>query len=612
MAADGAEASNALRRLLQGSGTPLVGHEVKAVLVASFAEDPSSPIHPVAFDTQIAAYILNAALRSQTIADVLAENLDQILPPAAELPATARAGLEALAAIALREPLERRLEEVRLDRLFAEVELPLIPVLARMESVGVALDLTALDVLDREFGAEITRLEQEIYVDVGHEFNLGSPKQLEQILFFELNLPKGKRTKTGYSTDASVLEELRPAHPMIDKLLEWRVYTKLRSTYVEALPSLMAADGRLHTTFHQAVASTGRLSSSDPNLQNIPIRTELGRRIRRAFVAGDPSLVLLAADYSQIELRILAHVSGDEHLKDAFARQADIHRETAARVLHKAPEEITKDERSMAKMVNFGLAYGMSDFGLASRANIPRKEAQEFINSYFAAYSGISYYMMAIKEQAKAQGFVETLLGRKRQIPELRASNPALRGAGERMAINMPIQGTAADIQKIAMIRVAERLAATGSRARLLLSVHDELLFEVPRDDVEPLAATGPRDDGGGVAAVGPADRRRQGRRRLGIDDAAHARRRDRRRGGRAAARGAGRPARRVRFVAPCPSFPRSRPSRATCAPGSWAPRSWAPAARGRGRFDRTRPTPLPRPSPAGAWRLSVAAPSRS
>jgi DNA polymerase-1 len=489
VAADGPEAAEAMRRLVQRTGTPLVGHEVKAVLVAAFADGPGTPPLPVAFDTQIAAYILNAALRSQTIADILAENLDQILPPANELPATARAGLEALAAIALREPLERRLAEVNLDRLFREVELPLIPVLARMEATGVALDLVALEVLDREFGAEISRLEQEIYVDVGHDFNLGSPKQLEQILFFELNLPKGRRTKTGYSTDASVLEELRPAHPMIDKLLEWRVYTKLRSTYVEALPSLIASDGRLHTTFHQAVASTGRLSSSDPNLQNIPIRTELGRKIRRAFVAGDPGLVLLAADYSQIELRILAHVSGDEHLKDAFARQADIHRETAARVLHKDPEAITHAERSMAKMVNFGLAYGMSDFGLASRANIPRKEAQEFINSYFAAYSGISYYMMAIREQAKAQGFVETLLGRKRQIPELRASNPALRGAGERMAINMPIQGTAADIQKIAMIRVAERLAAEHSRARLLLTVHDELLFEVPRDEVEPLAA---------------------------------------------------------------------------------------------------------------------------
>ena len=488
VAADGAEAATALRHLLEQVRVPIVGHEVKPILVAAFAEDRTATPLPIADDTQVAAYILNAALRSQTIADVVAENLDQILPPATDLPATARAGLEALAALAVHEPLERRLAEVKLDRLFRDIELPLIPVLARMEADGVALDLEALSALDTEFRGEIERLEREIYADVGHEFNLGSPKQLEQVLFYELDLPKGRRTKTGYSTDASVLEDLRPAHPMIDKLLEWRVYTKLRSTYVEALPLLIADDGRLHTTFHQAVAATGRLSSSDPNLQNIPIRTALGRRIRRAFVAGDPDLVLLAADYSQIELRILAHVSGDEHLKDAFARGADIHRETAARVLHKEPEDITHGERSMAKMVNFGLAYGMSDFGLASRANIPRAEAQTFINSYFAAYSGISYYMMAIKEQAKSQGWVETLLGRKRQIPELRASNPALRGAGERMAINMPIQGTAADIQKIAMNRVAERLIETGSPAWLLLSVHDELLLQVPRGDVDELA----------------------------------------------------------------------------------------------------------------------------
>jgi DNA polymerase-1 len=490
VAADGPEASERLRHLVESVGVPLVGHEIKPLLVARFGEDDHAPATPVAFDTQIAAYILNAALRSQTIADVVAENLDQILPPATELPATAKAGIEALSALAVREPLERRLADTKLDRLFQEIELPLIPVLARMEAVGVALDREALAALDEEFRGEIERLEREIYTDVGHEFNLGSPKQLEQVLFFELNLPKGRKTKTGFSTDASVLEDLRPAHPMIDKLLEWRVYTKLRSTYVEALPTLISEqDGRLHTTFHQAVAATGRLSSSDPNLQNIPIRTALGRRIRRAFVAGSPELTLLTADYSQVELRILAHVSGDEHLKDAFARQADIHRETAARVLHKDPADITHGERSMAKMVNFGLAYGMSDFGLASRANIPRQEAQEFINSYFAAYSGISYYMMAIKEQARNQGFVETLLGRKRQIPELRASNPTLRGAGERMAINMPIQGTAADIQKIAMIRTADRVAADGLRARLLLTVHDELLFEVPRDEVDALAA---------------------------------------------------------------------------------------------------------------------------
>jgi DNA polymerase I len=487
VAASGAEDSATLRRLLDRLGVPVVGHEVKPLLVRRIADDPDAAATPVAFDTQIAAYILNASLRSQTIADVVAEQLDLILPDTAALDAPARAGLEALSALAVRDPLERRLVEEGLDRLFREIELPLIPVLARMEATGVALDRKALGVLAAEFGAEISRLETEIYADVGHEFNLGSPKQLEQVLFFELNLPKGKRTKTGYSTDASVLEDLRAAHPMIDKLLEWRIYTKLRSTYVDALPTLIADDDRLHTTFHQAVAATGRLSSSDPNLQNIPIRTPLGRRIRRAFVAGGDDLTLVAADYSQIELRILAHVSGDEHLRDAFARNADLHRETAALVLHKDPAEVTLGERSMAKMVNFGIAYGLSDFGLSERANIPRAEAQAFINTYFATYSGISYYMLAIKEQARNQGYVTTLLGRKRHIPELAARNPTLRAAGERMAINMPIQGTAADIVKIAMIRLDERLAAGGFRARPLLQVHDELLLEVPRDEVDRL-----------------------------------------------------------------------------------------------------------------------------
>ncbi len=487
IAVEGSADIAALRTLLDRLRIPVVAHEVKPLLVARIADDPEAAPTPVAFDTQIAAYVLNASLRSQTIADVAAEQLDLILPPVAELDVAARAGLEALAAIAVREPLERRLAEEGLDRLYAEIELPLIAVLARMEATGVALDRAALRMLASEFGAEIARLEAEIYVDVGHQFNLGSPKQLEQILFFELNLPKGKRTKTGYSTDASVLEDLRAAHPMIDKLLEWRIYTKLRSTYVEALPTLIADDGRLHTTFHQAVAATGRLSSSDPNLQNIPIRTPLGRRIRRAFVAGASDLTLVAADYSQIELRILAHVSGDEHLRDAFARKADLHRETAARVLHKDVADVTVGERSMAKMVNFGIAYGLSDFGLSTRANISRAEAQDFINTYFATYSGISYYMLAIKEQARTQGYVTTLLGRKRQIPELAARNPTLRAAGERMAINMPIQGTAADIVKIAMIRLDERLAAGGFRARPLLQVHDELLLEVPRDEVDRL-----------------------------------------------------------------------------------------------------------------------------
>jgi DNA polymerase-1 len=486
LVAEGHEAVGRLGDILLRSGAQVVGHETKPLVVANIAGGAAQQLS-VAFDTQIAAYLLNASLRSQTIADVAHERLDVTLPPAADVPPAVRIGLDALAALAVREPLEKALVEAGLDRLFREIELPLIPVLADMEAAGVAIDREALALLDTEFSREMARLESEIYLDVGHEFNLGSPKQLEQILFYELNLPKGKRTKTGYSTDASVLEELKPAHPMIAKLLDWRLYSKLRSTYIEALPLLVSErDGRLHTTFHQAVAATGRLSSSDPNLQNIPIRSDLGRRIRRAFVAGSPDVTLLAADYSQIELRVIAHVSGDEHLRDAFARGADIHRETAARVLHKAPEDVTHDERSMAKMVNFGLAYGMSDFGLSSRAGISRAEAKEFIDNYFATYSGISYYMLHIKELARQQGFVSTLLGRRRSIPELRI--PALRSAGERMAINMPIQGTAADIVKIAMIRLPGRLRQAGLSARMLLQVHDELVLEVPRAEVDATA----------------------------------------------------------------------------------------------------------------------------
>ena len=490
LVAESHEAVGRLGNLLLESGARVVGHETKPLVVANISGGATKPL-PVVFDTQIAAYLLNASLRSQTIADVAHERLDVTLPPAGDVPPAVRIGLDALAALAVREPLEKALVESGLDRLFREIEMPLVSVLAEMEVAGVAIDREALSRLDVEFGAEMARLESEIYVDVGHDFNLGSPKQLEQILFYELNLPKGKRTKTGYSTDASVLEELKPAHPMIGKLLDWRLYSKLRSTYIEALPALVSErDGRLHTTFHQAVAATGRLSSSDPNLQNIPIRSDLGRRIRRAFVAGSPEVTLVAADYSQIELRIIAHVSGDEHLRDAFARGADIHRETAALVLHKALEDVTHDERSMAKMVNFGLAYGMSDFGLSSRAGISRAEAKAFIDNYFATYSGISYYMLHIKELARQQGWVSTLLGRRRFIPELRMSNPSLRGAGERMAINMPIQGTAADIIKIAMIRLPEKLRAARVngrplRARVLLQVHDELVLEVPRNEVD-------------------------------------------------------------------------------------------------------------------------------
>ena len=489
VAAEGPEAATALRHLLERIGSRLVGHEVKALLTARFADDLDAPATPIAFDTQIAAYLVNAALRAQKIADVVAERLDLVLPPpAAGFGPAVTAGLEALAALAVRPSLEQALRDEGADRLFGEIELPLVPILARMEAVGIALDEATLASLATEFAQEIERLEEQIYTLAGHRFTIGSPKQLGEVLFEEQGLPHGKKNKTGYSTDATTLEELR-GHAIVPPILDWRTFTKLRSTYVEALPALLGPDGRLHTLFHQAVAATGRLSSSDPNLQNIPIRTPLGRRIRHAFVAGSPQTRLVAADYSQIELRVLAHVSGDEHLADAFAREADIHRETAARVLQKPPEEITSDERSMAKMVNFGLAYGMSDFGLSSRAGIPIAEAQEFIRSYFTAYTGISRYMVHIRETAAEAGYVSTLLGRKRRIPELASQNRALKAAGERMAINMPIQGTAADIVKIAMIRADRGLREGGFRARLLLSVHDELLVEAPVDEVDRVVA---------------------------------------------------------------------------------------------------------------------------
>ena len=343
----------ALGAAVFASGRPLVGHEVKPLLVWQLSQrDPrastslsasGATLSPLGFDTQIAAYILNAALRSQSLADICAERLEVTLPPAGELDPASAAAVQAAAVSAAQEALDSAFDEQpELRRILDELELPLVPVLADLEATGVALDRDSLDALASTFGETIARLQEDIYASVGHEFNLGSPKQLEQVLFYELDLPKGKRTKTGFSTAASVLEDLREAHPMVPMLLDWRIYTKLKSTYVDALPTLIdPTTARLHTTFQQAVAATGRLSSADPNLQNIPVRSELGRKIRSAFVAGGEDLVLLAADYSQIELRVIAHVSGDEHLKEAFARRADIHRETAARVLHKEPEDIT-------------------------------------------------------------------------------------------------------------------------------------------------------------------------------------------------------------------------------------------------------------------------------
>jgi DNA polymerase-1 len=471
----------------------LVGHDLKQLLVMLGLRGVA--MNGRLFDTLIATYMLNPALRAQSLDDVASNRYGAELPARAlnadtgaeQSVVARRAAAEALTALLIAPTLEHELGEAALSSLFAEVEMPLIPVLARMELAGVEIDREALAAMSAEFGAELAQLEARIYGAVGHEFNIGSPKQLEQVLFHELELPATKRTRTGFSTDASVLEELRDKHEVVGLILEHRQIAKLKSTYVDALPLLVAPDQRLHTTYQQAVAATGRLSSADPNLQNIPIRTALGRRIRRAFVAP-PGKLLLGADYSQQELRILAHVSGDAGLKADFAAHADIHRAAAARVLGIAPEAVTREQRSMAKMVNYGIAYGMSDFGLADRLRISREEAHAFIANYFGAYEGIRRYTVQIKILARDQGFVSTLLGRRRYLPELTARNSALRAAGERMAINMPIQGTAADGMKIAMVRLDAVLRERGLRSKMLLQVHDELVFETDADELPTLA----------------------------------------------------------------------------------------------------------------------------
>jgi DNA polymerase I len=472
----------------------LVGHDLKQVLVMLAVR--GRPLAGVCFDTLVAGYMVNPALRAQTLDDVASTRFGGELPPRPTNPETGaeeascarRAAAEALTALLARPELERELADAGLADLFGEVEMPLVPVLARMELAGVQLDLEALAAMREEFGAQLAGLESRIYELVGHEFNIGSPKQLEQVLFHELELPATKRTRTGYSTDASVLEELRDRHEVIGLILEHRQVAKLKSTYVDALPELVDVNGRLHTTYQQAVAATGRLSSTDPNLQNIPIRTALGRRIRRAFVAPEGRL-LLGADYSQQELRILAHVSGDAGLRADFSAHEDIHLAAAARVLGLSPDQVGPKERSVAKMINYGIAYGLSDFGLADRLKIPREEAQKFIADYFAAYEGIRRYTVEMKILARDQGFVTTLLGRRRYLPELTARNSSLRAAGERMAINMPIQGTAADGMKIAMVRVDRTLRERGFRSRMLLQVHDELVFETEERELAELAA---------------------------------------------------------------------------------------------------------------------------
>jgi DNA polymerase-1 len=388
----------------------------------------------------------------------------------------------------LRNILEPKLSDQQAMRLMKEVEMPLLPVLAGMEAEGVKIDIETLRTIGDELGHEIEQIEQEIYRTSGSLFNIGSPKQLGEVLFEKLGLStNAKKTKTGqYPTGEEVLSRMVHDHPVVPLILDYRSLTKLKSTYVDTLPELVnPRDNRIHTTYNQAVAATGRLSSNNPNLQNIPIRTERGREIRKAFVPRNPDFVLLAADYSQIELRIIAHLSGDQSMIEAFAQGLDIHTATAAKVYGLPLEKVDRDMRRNAKMVNFGIIYGISAFGLAERLGIPRKEASEIIQNYFREYPGIKAYMNSQIEFARKNGYVETMLGRRRYLRDINSSNSVVRGFAERNAINAPIQGSSADMIKIAMIRIHEQLTAQKLQSKMILQVHDELVFDVLKPELE-------------------------------------------------------------------------------------------------------------------------------
>ncbi len=459
----------------------------------------------MAFDTMVAAYLLQSTQRALGLKDLAWTRLKAEMKSYTDLAGKGKTAVtldrvpirkvadyscaDADMTLRLKEDLEPELKAAGLDSLFERMEMPLVPVLVEMERAGVKVDHAYLKELSTELYKRIRELETAICEAAGHSFNIGSTQQLGNVLFKELKLSTGRRTKTGYSTDADVLEELRGTHPIVELILEHRQMVKLKSTYADALPLLVNPNtGRVHTSFNQTATSTGRLSSSDPNLQNIPVRTEMGRQVRKAFIAGDPGWVLLSADYSQIELRVLAHMTGDPVLVDAFRHGEDIHAATAALVYGIPISEVTPRERRIAKTVNFGVLYGMSDYGLARDTGLSRKEAALFIESYFQRYASVKDFFEQVKQQAEVDGYVSTLWGRRRYMPELQTTHRGLRQAAERMAINMPIQGTAADIIKIAMINLHRHIREKRYRSRMILQVHDELLFECPRDEVELLA----------------------------------------------------------------------------------------------------------------------------
>ncbi|HIF42840.1 MAG TPA: DNA polymerase I [Dehalococcoidia bacterium] len=457
----------------------------------------------VDFDTMVAAHLLSRGqLGLKNLAlDVLGQEMtpinkligtgkkqitfDQVDIETAAPYAAADADMTARLRLAFEEPVMRE----GLNSLMTDMEMPLVPVLVTMQRHGIMLDSAGLREMSEDLREQMFQTEEELYKSIGHTVNINSPQQLSDLLFNEIGLPKTKRTKTGYSTDANSLEGLKGLHPVVDQILEYRQVSKLKSTYVDALPEMVNPDTRrVHTSYNQTGSATGRMSSSDPNLQNIPIRTEMGRQVRKAFMAeGAPDWLLFSADYSQIELRVLAHISQDPGLLEAFRRGEDIHSSTASLMFDVPLSDVVADQRRIAKVLNFGVIYGLSAHGISQQTGFSREEGASFIEAYFAKYPGISDYLEQVKVKARAEQYVETLLGRRRYLPDINSPNFNVRGGAERMAINMPIQGTAADIMKLAMIRVQKRLDDEGMKTKMLLQVHDELVFETPKEEMAAL-----------------------------------------------------------------------------------------------------------------------------
>jgi DNA polymerase I len=456
---------------------PVVAHDAKSLGLV-----PENLVH----DTEVAAYLLEPAARAYPFRE-LCEDRGLAADVGDET------GADAVLCQALAAWQREELRGRGLTDLLTDVELPIVRILREMEQVGVKLDTAQIKEISERVKAEADGLESEIFELAGEEFTLGSPKQLEEILFGKLGLSRGRRGKTGYSTDARVLQAIRAEHEIIPKIERWRELTKLAQTYLDALPLLVDDNSRLHTTFNQTAATTGRLSSNNPNLQNIPIRTPLGREIRACFVA-DAGNLLVSADYSQVELRLLAHIAGEDVLKEIFRRGEDVHTATACRVFNVTPEQIDPGMRSKSKMINYGIVYGLSAYGMADRLDIPQEEAAEFIERYMAGFPAVKRFIEETIEQGAEHGYVSTLFGRRRQVPELRSRRWDLRKQGERFAVNMVIQGTAADIMKMAMVRCDRALAEADLRSKLVLQIHDELLFEGPADEAERIEAIAVRE----------------------------------------------------------------------------------------------------------------------